>query len=218
MIASGHAPTSGAPSSAPVQPRTTATETIPGKPAHILVAQLEEEETARRKREAERMQNLFDEAAPEEAIAQVQVATDTPPPARRLPEWVWGALLVMVVVTGLGYAYTQAYQEPEPIAAVDPEVVAAAARKKEALTALNNGHEAVLDEKHDAAIRYYRRALRLEPDLASAERGLGIAYAAKGNRRAALKHYQRFIQLEPDSFEAAKVKEIIRDYRRKRRR
>ena len=127
-------------------------------------------------------------------------------------------LLGVVVLAGLSYAYNSAQVEPTPIVELDADKVVAAAKKKRALTALQRGHEAVLDDKHDEAIRYYREALRHAPDLASAERGLGIAYAAKGNRRAAVKHYERFVQLEPDGLEAAKIKALIRDYKRKRRR
>lgn len=207
----GHRPGADTSNAAPAAPE------IPAKPAHLLVAQLEEEESRRHQANADRMQARYEAAAPEQAIAQVEVAVAPPKPTRRMPEWVWAAVVAVLVVGGLSYAYTQAQREPEPIAEVDPAKRAEAERKKRALTALQQGHQAVLDEKHDAAIARYKQALSLEPNLASAERGLGIAYAAKGDRRTAIVHYQRFIELEPDTLEAAKIKAIIRDYRKRRR-
>ena len=210
--ASGAAPDLSAPRRAPRGPE------LQSKPAHLLVAQLEREEHLRQQHEAARLQTVYEEAAPEDEIARVEVQVATLKPPRRTPDWLWVTLVVALVIGGVGYAYTQAQREPVPTAELAPERVAAAARKKRALTALQNGHRAVLDEDHEAAIGHYREALRLEPKLASAERGLGIAFAAKGNGAAALKHYQRFLQLEPDGLEAAKIRSLIRDYQRNRRR
>ena len=237
MIASGKVPSSNSngrpltPSAAAsvVSPATNgskataaraphASSALPGQSAQQLVAQLEQEESQRERDEAARIQSVFEAAAPEAAIAQVQVDVPTDKPKRRLPEWVWGGLIVAAVAVGLGYAYTRAQSEPTPIVEVDPERVAAAARQKRALTALQDGHQAVLDDAPDRAIRHYQEALRLDPSLASAERGLGIAYAARGDRDRALKHYRRFVELEPDGLEAAKIKGLIRDYVKEKRR
>ncbi len=225
MIASGRAPVTQSQgvvtrrvSAKPVRPSVTQATSVPGQSAQMLVAQLEREESQRERDEAARMQSVFEAAAPEAVVAQVQVDVPVVKPARRLPEWVWGALIVAAVSVGLGYAYTRAQSEPNPLVEVDPQRVAAAARQRRALTALQAGHQAVRDEAHDRAIRHYREALRLNPDLASAERGLGIAYAAKGDGDRALKHYRNFVELEPDGLEAAKVKALIRDYVKKKRR
>jgi tetratricopeptide (TPR) repeat protein len=58
------------------------------------------------------------------------------------------------------------------------------------------------DERTDEAIRHYREALLLMPDLAEAHGELAIALAGQGRTDEAVRHYREAIQIRPDYPEA----------------
>ncbi len=109
---------------------------------------------------------------------------------------------------GRKYAWTD---QPAP-----GEKITVAEKRKQALAAIEKGHALLGDGKDkarvDQAILFYQKALRLEPNLARAERALGVAYAAKRDDKNALQHYKRFIELDPAAPEAWQVKAIIEKF------
>ena len=69
-----------------------------------------------------------------------------------------------------------------------------------------------LQEEHDykAAVQFYRKALEVEPDLASAHFALGLLYDDKlGDPIAAIYHYRQFLELKPDSDKRQLVQDFI---------
>ncbi|MEM9290073.1 MAG: tetratricopeptide repeat protein [Acidobacteriota bacterium] len=63
----------------------------------------------------------------------------------------------------------------------------------------------------EAAERFYRRSLRLNPDLAAAHAALGQLEATSGNTRAALKRLRRAHRLDP---EEQRIQALMRQLRR----
>jgi tetratricopeptide (TPR) repeat protein len=185
-------------------------KSLEGKPAHLLIAHLEAE-NSRRHTSAVR---AAPEAPPVDAIARVEVARPALPRARKVPDWVIFSLLGALVLGGIGFAYTSAHQAPAPRAEIDPALAAAAEKRKAARAALDEGHQKLLAgaDGVEAAIVAYQRALALEPNLASAERGLAIAFAARKDEATAVQHYQRYLQLDPDAKDADEVRAIIARY------
>lgn len=153
--------------------------------------------------------------APTVANAKVQVRRAK---ARRGPsDRFIAALLVLLVLAGIGWAYLRApVTQVEPL--LDQDAVTAAAQKRTAMAALERGHALVLKgaDKADEAIAAYREALRLDPSLAAAERGLGISFATKQAAKDAVRHYKRYLQLSPDAKDAGEVRRIIREFERRR--
>jgi tetratricopeptide (TPR) repeat protein len=185
-------------------------KSLEGKPAHLLIAHLEAE-NSRRHTSAVR---AAPEAAPVDEIARVEVAKPALPRARRVPDWVIFSLLGALVLGGIAFAYTSAHQAPAPKAEIDPALAAAAEKRKAARAALEEGHQKLLAgaDGVDAAIAAYQRALALEPNLPSAERGLAIAFTAKKDDATAVQHFQRYLQLDPDAKDADEVRARIARY------
>lgn len=192
---------------------------IEKKPAHLLVAQLQKDEAARRKVESEQLQQLFTREDPD-AISSMQIEVPKEVKKKRIPDWVVMSLLAVLVLGGIYGAYRVVQKEPAPEAKVDPKLKAAAERKKQAVQQLEEGHRLAMQGKEsaDAAIAAYQKALTLEPSLAKAERGLAIAYTHKEDKAAAVKHYKKYLELDPKAKDAAEVREIIRSYEKKARR
>jgi tetratricopeptide (TPR) repeat protein len=61
----------------------------------------------------------------------------------------------------------------------------------------------------DAAIRAFRQAIEIDPQLAEAERSLASALDQVGQEQEALTHLRRYIELEPDAPDAQRVSERI---------
>lgn len=188
------------------------------KPAHLLVAELEEEE-----REAKRVKTAPVAAPMDEAETAVDSITNVhiarpqaKAQAKHLPTWVW-ALGISVVVVVLGVAgWRIAFEEPppEPGRALDPTLVKEFERRKEAMALLEEGHRLAMAGKDQAkaALAAYEKALDLEPNLPSALRGLASVYAAQDDAARAVDHYKMYLKLAPDSADAAQVREIVEKY------
>ncbi len=188
---------------------------LEAKPAHLLVAQLEKEETKRRAAEAERIQELFTtESTDEISSVQVEVPIEAREKKKKIPDWLIGVIVVAVVAVGGLVAYNTVEEAPEPMAEVDPKLAAAVEKRRQAMAELEEGHTQVLQGEKGAkkAIEHYNKALELEPTLAKAERGLASAYAALSDKATAVAHYKRYLEMEPDAKDAAEVREIIDQY------
>lgn len=221
MVASGsggEAATSAPPRAPSVPPplkKAKKKNGLEGKPAHLLVAQLEKEETKRQAEEAGRIQELFaNESTDEISHVKVEVPVDARTKKKKIPDWLIGVVVVAVVAIGGAVAYNTVEDAPTPTAEVDPKLAAAVENRRKAMAELEEGHTQVLQGEEGAkkAVVHYRAALALEPTLAGAERGLASAYAALDDKDKALEHYRRYLELDPDAKDAAEVREIVDKY------
>lgn len=180
------------------------------------MAELEAGEKARQAREQARLEQLIEPQMADE-ISQVEIKLEAPKKRKRwVPDWLVVAILAVGVAGGVYGVYAAVKEEPAPVVRVDPKLIEAKERRAKAIKALQHGHELALlgAEKADAAIVAYKQALELEPTLASAERGLAIAYTAKDDKAQAVLHYERYLTLDPKASDAAEVRAIIEDYRK----
>lgn len=180
----------------------------PARPAHLLVAQLEADE--KKKSEAQAA------AAVPEAHSEIAVVSiDLPAPKakkRLVPDWAVKLILAVLVFGGLGASAYFVLREPPPKAEVDEKLKAEAERVKKVRQALNEGGTLATEGKHEEAIAAYQRALAADPKEAKAERGLGITYAAKGQKDEAVRHLKRYLELAPTADDADEVRANILAY------
>jgi tetratricopeptide (TPR) repeat protein len=187
-----------------------------GKPAHLLIAQLEAEDQKRSDIEAARVAQLF-EGDKSDEIAKVEIALSTDEvKKKKIPDWVIVTVLVVLVIAAVGIAVVMTQKKQGPVAEIDPAVRAAAEKKKQAIVALEEGHRLALEgkAKADEALKAYGHALELDPTLASAERGLAIAHASKDDVEQAVEHYEKYLKLAPNATDAADVRKILENYRK----
>jgi TolB-like protein len=59
----------------------------------------------------------------------------------------------------------------------------------------NFGHRLIMMERHQDAIEYYKRSLAIQPNLLSAQIGLIIAYACKGDSEEAFSHWEKYYKV-----------------------
>ncbi len=188
----------------------------PPRPAHLLVAQLEQEEQRRRAEEQSRLQQLFESEPKSEIAAASLDLPEAPKKKKRVPNSLLFALLAVVVVGGLIAVFMQVQKEPPPKVEIDPALAKQVEDKKKAFEALEQGHTLAQagKEKAPEALKAYQTALKFAPDLASAERGMAVVYAAQDDDENAVKHYRRYLDLEPKAKDAAEVRKIIKAYER----
>lgn len=185
------------------------------RPAHLLLAELE----ARSQRETPSQDLSLDMPALE--IARARVQKPEVPKARRGPsDGAIRTVAALIVALGFFAVYWSTQSEPEPEVKVDAALQAEADRRRQAIELLEKGHILAVEgpERADQAIAAYEQALALVPDLASAEKGLAVAFAAKDQDDVAVQHYRRYLELAPAADDADQVKAIIREYERARRR
>jgi tetratricopeptide (TPR) repeat protein len=188
-----------------------------GKPAHLLIAQLEAEEEKRSKADAARAAALFADDKSDE-IARVEIALNEDSiKKKRIPDWVVILVIAVVVLGAIAAVAFRVRKEAGPKATIDPVVAAQAERKKQAVAALDLGHNLVNEQKPDEAIQSYAKALELDPMMASAERGLAIAYAAKNDDEKAIEHYRAYLKLAPNASDAEDVRGILDKYEKKKK-
>lgn len=189
-----------------------------GRPAHLLVAQLEEEDRKRSDQHAERVAALFSNDRSDD-IAKVEIPLSTEGlKKKRVPDWVIVTGLVVLVIAVVGILFIRAKEAPGPVAQIDPAVQAAAEKRRMSIEALEQGHKLAIEGKAraDDAILAYTRALDLDPTLASAERGLAIAYGLKDDDPNAVAHYKSYLRLSPSAFDAGDVRKIVERYEKKK--
>lgn len=201
-----------APRSATVPPPLKSSRFV-RKPAHLLVSELEAKDEAEPSEPDTR--DLIESERGEQEIAMVSLDLPTQPERRRrIPDWVVAVVLILLVLGGVGYFALQAREEPAPVAEVDPRLLEELKRQKEAMRQLEAGHALVQSGKSalPKAIAAYQKALKLDPKLADAERGLGIAYAGQDQPKEAVKHYRRYLKLNPKAKDAKDVRKIVEGY------
>lgn len=89
--------------------------------------------------------------------------------------------------------------------APDDEVPATA----RARAAYNEGNQALFVGNSDAAIRAYRQALSAAPTFPPGFRGLGLAYAQKGQNGLAIMSLRTYLTMAPHARDAALIKQRI---------
>jgi len=188
------------------------------KPAHLLIAELEEEERAEAEASRVRPSQPMEDAVTElDSITNVQIAKpESKAEVKHLPRWVWAlGIGLTVIVVGI-FGYRQAFQEPPPEAAraLDPELLKQVERRKKAIALLDQGtqHAMMGKEKAPDAIKAYEQALDLEPNLPKAFKGLASVYAAQGDAARAVEHYKMYLKLSPDASDAKQVRGIVEKY------
>jgi tetratricopeptide (TPR) repeat protein len=199
----------------PLDKKKKKKEEMNRKPAHLLVAQLQEDEAKRREKESAQLETLFKREDPD-AISSMEIAVPAEAKKKRIPDWVVVTVLITLVLGGIFVAYRMAQKEPAPVVKIDPKLQEAAEKRKLAVAALEQGHVLVTQPgKADEAITAYQKALSIEPTMASAERGLAIAYTSKDDDTTAVSHYKRYLELDPNARDAEEVKKIIAAYEKK---
>lgn len=78
-----------------------------------------------------------------------------------------------------------------------------------ARTAYGEGNQALFAGDPDEAIRAYQRVLASAPTYASGYRGLGLAYAEKGDTASAIKALRKYVELAPRAKDAVLVQKRI---------
>jgi len=108
-----------------------------------------------------------------------------------------------------GTAKTAAVQPAKhdaPVETEDGEPATARAR-----AAYNAGNQALFDGKSDAAILAYRQALSAAPTFAPGFRGLGLAFAQRGDSGSAVMALRVYLNMAPHAKDAPLIKQRIAD-------
>jgi tetratricopeptide (TPR) repeat protein len=82
-----------------------------------------------------------------------------------------------------------------------------------ALSQVRRGETALERGSADEALSSFRAALENDPNIATAYRGLGMAYGVQGNDAEALQAYERYLQLSPSAADAADVRRSMAEIR-----
>lgn len=177
------------------------------KPAHLLIAELEEDEKTKKNRRAAPAPLSGVETS---SIANVVIEK---PAAniehKRVPTWLIGTIVGVVCLGGAFAAYRVGFAEPTPEVAANAELARKLEASKKAVALLEEGHRFAMVEKPDEAIAAYSKALELKPDLAKAHKGLGAIYAKRKDVPKMVEHYRMYLELDPGAEDAAKVREIL---------
>jgi len=80
-----------------------------------------------------------------------------------------------------------------------------------ARAAYNAGNQALFEGQSDAAIRAYRQALSAAPTFAPGYRGLGLAFAQRGDTGSAVMALRVYLNMAPHARDAALIKQRIAD-------
>jgi tetratricopeptide (TPR) repeat protein len=80
---------------------------------------------------------------------------------------------------------------------------------EKARAAYNSGNQALFQGNSDAAIQAYRQALSAAPTFPAGFRGLGLAYAQKGQSGLAIMSLRTYLAKAPHARDAALIKQRI---------
>jgi hypothetical protein len=94
----------------------------------------------------------------------------------------------------------------KPLIEAEDDDVPATARAR---TAYNAGNQALFDGNSDAAIRAYRQALSATPTFPPGFRGLGLAYAQRGDNNMAIMSLRTYLTMAPHAKDVALIKQRI---------
>jgi tetratricopeptide (TPR) repeat protein len=124
------------------------------------------------------------------------------------------AAVAVVVPPDAGPAPGAATPAPRPPERKPPPKSAHAAMQHAvALSQVRRGESALEQGRPEDALASFRAALENEPTNAVAFRGLGMAYAMRGNDALALQSYDKYLRLAPAAPDAAEIRQSIRELR-----
>jgi len=129
-----------------------------------------------------------------------QPNTATKPPPPRSPPTAPGSRATAKTVA------VQPAKHDAPVETEDGEPATARAR-----AAYNAGNQALFEGNCDAAIRAYRQALSAAPTFAPGFRGLGLAFAQRGEAGSAVMALRVYLNMAPHAKDAALIKQRIAD-------
>jgi len=135
-------------------------------------------------------------AEPPPEPAPAPVAAVAPAPVRRRPNTLGGKQVVLEYDT-------PARETPKTVARNDAAAIGAAR------ISYSSGNHRLFKGDADGAIRNYRQALAIYPGYVAGYRGLGLAYAQKGDTANALKALRTYVRAVPNAKDAALIKKRI---------
>lgn len=183
------------------------------KPAHLLVAELEEADRKRQEEKKAPKDSALGEGKGTNRISQVKIAKpEAKTEHRKIPTALLISVVVVVMAGGSWIGYWQVSETDSKELENSAQLVELKKnieRRKNAVASMEKGHISLAAGKVDAALTAYRKALDLEPSLGKAHKGLGAVFAKKKNVPKMLEHYKKYLQLEPAAKDAVDVKKII---------
>ena len=114
----------------------------------------------------------------------------------------------------------EAPRAPAPSRAPPPKrlpISPAAMTHAVALSQVRRGEAALEHGKADDALSSFRGALDNDPAMASAWRGMGMAFAVQGEDAEALKAYEKYLQLSPGAQDAADIRRSMSELKERAR-
>ena len=109
-------------------------------------------------------------------------------------------------------------RKPDPVPERKPEPVRNEKQSRPRKTAADAGRAAAEAAKGDQALRSsnaaaaqaaFEAALKLDPLLPSAHRGLGMVYALQGKDAEARSEYQKYLQLDPNATDKDQIERLL---------
>jgi tetratricopeptide (TPR) repeat protein len=125
-----------------------------------------------------------------------------PPPVRKLGG--------KKVVLEYDNAAANAKKAPVAVAAKDDSAAIGAAR-----TTYFNGNRKLFAGDANAAIKLYQQALAVYPGYVAGYRGLGLAYAQKGDKPNALKAFRTYVAAVPAAKDVGLIRQRIATLQKK---
>nr|MDQ3370887.1 tetratricopeptide repeat protein [Myxococcota bacterium] len=138
----------------------------------------------------------LDEPPPPEPGMPPPVATTPTPPRRAVAPTLGGKKVVLEYDSA-----TPREQPKRPVATGNDDASIAAAR-----ITYFSGNRKLFSGDADAAIKLYRQALGMYPGYVASYRGLGLAYAQKGDKANAVKALRTYITAVPKAKDVALIK------------
>ncbi|MFC4739946.1 tetratricopeptide repeat protein [Flavobacterium ponti] len=71
-------------------------------------------------------------------------------------------------------------------------------KKREALVQYDLGIDESKKENYEEAIKYYKKAIKIDPNFAFAYDNIGISYRKLGNYKEAINYYEKSLKIDPN--------------------
>jgi len=105
-------------------------------------------------------------------------------------------------------------EKPHPVLRDQPRprkplATAAAGDRAAAAEAAARGDKAIRSFNTKEALAAFEGALKLDPTLPGAHRGMGMVYVLQGKNAEAKAEYQKYLQLAPDAPDAEQIRRLL---------
>jgi hypothetical protein len=141
--------------------------------------------------------------APAPAAAPTPVAPPEPAPAAPTKRTLGGVPVVLEYDKAPGAAAPPAAGTPPAPQPVDQRAI------PRARAAYQRGNNALFAGQPEVAISHYQESLRIYPGYVAGHRGLGLAYAEKGQNPEAIRHMRTYIRAVPNAKDVPLLKKRI---------